>query len=59
MGASIFPGVFFQSNFSICLGIAAFLVIGCVLDPWAACSYAVAYDRLSKAEDARGELDKT
>ncbi len=48
IGASIYPGVFFQSFFSTCLGIAAFLVIGCVLDPWAACSLAVAYERLSK-----------
>jgi hypothetical protein len=46
IGASIYPDVFFQSNFSTCLGIAVFLVIGCVLDPWAACSFAVAYDRL-------------
>jgi len=52
--AKICPGVF-----STCLGIAACLVAGCVLDMWAACSLAEAYDRLSKAEDARGELDKT
>ena len=57
VGAFFYPGAFFQSNFSTCLGMAAFLVIGCVLDPWAACSFAVAYDRLS-LEDARGELDK-
>jgi uncharacterized membrane protein len=57
--AAIYPDVFFQSNFSACLRIAAFLAVGCVLDPWAACSFAVAYDRLSKAEEARGELDKT
>ena len=45
--------------FSTCLGIAVLLVVGCVLDQWATCCLAVAYDRLSKAEDARGELDKT
>ncbi len=46
IGASIYPDVFFQSNLAICLGIAVFLLIGCVLDPWAACSFAVAYDKL-------------
>jgi uncharacterized membrane protein len=51
--AAHYPGVF-----STCIGIAVLLVIGCVLDQWAACCLAVAYDRLSKAEEARGELDK-
>ena len=45
VGATILCA-YFPSNFSTCLVVAACLVAGCLLDMWAACSLAVAYDSL-------------